>query len=39
MPDQHNRQLAAALGDEFDKALQCDERLGVEVVGVVDEPA
>jgi hypothetical protein len=29
MAEQHNRQLPAALGDEFDETLQCDERLGV----------
>ncbi len=31
--DQHDRQLPTAFGDEFDKTLQRDERLGVGLCG------
>src|ERR1019366_10590772 len=37
MPDQHDRQLPAAFGDEFDETFQRDESLGMEVVRVVNE--
>ena len=37
MADQHDGQLPAAFGDQLDQALERGERLGVQVVGVVDE--
>jgi len=37
MPDQHDGKLSCALGDQFDQALQRDQGLGVQVVGVVNE--
>jgi hypothetical protein len=37
VPNQHDRQLPTAFGDEFDETLQRDGRPGVEFVGVVDE--
>ncbi len=37
MADQHDGELAAALRHEFGEALEGGQRLGVEVVSVVDE--
>jgi hypothetical protein len=37
VPNQHDRQLPTAFGDEFDETLQRDGRPGVEFVGVIDE--
>ena len=37
MTDQHDRQLATALGHRFGQPLQRGQRLGMQVVRVVNE--
>ena len=37
MADEHHRELAAALRDQLDQALQGDQRFRVKVVRVIDE--